>query len=135
MGRTIWWELPQHYRATAQPNVGGPRASKMPVIGTLCGHLCGQGLQASPPTTCKVLKEVVGSARFERATCRLGGGCSIQLSYEPTCQRFSKGQGPVQDLAWWLPRLILPQPEAGNRRRGIRGDPQNQVLWPAGIAG
>ena len=26
--------------------------------------------------------EVVGSARFERATCRLGGGCSIHLSYE-----------------------------------------------------
>ncbi len=95
MGRTIWWELLQHLTRDGSTERRWSLASKMPIIGTLCGHLCGQGLQASPPTTCKVLKEVVGSARFERATCRLGGGCSIQLSYEPTCQRFSKGQGLV----------------------------------------
>ena len=35
---------------------------------------------------------LVGSARFERATCRLGGGCSIQLSYEPTYQGTSEGR-------------------------------------------
>ena len=29
---------------------------------------------------------MVGSARFELATCRLGGGCSIHLSYEPTIE-------------------------------------------------
>ena len=28
-----------------------------------------------------LLGEVADPARFERATCRLGGGCSIQLSY------------------------------------------------------
>jgi hypothetical protein len=28
-------------------------------------------------------EEMVGSAGFEPATCRLGGGRSIQLSYEP----------------------------------------------------
>ena len=31
----------------------------------------------------KKKKSMVGSAGFEPATCRLGGGRSIQLSYEP----------------------------------------------------
>ena len=36
-------------------------------------------------------REVVGSGGFEPPACRLGGGCSIQLSYEPT---FGEGVQP-----------------------------------------
>ena len=54
------------------------------------------------PKTRSGKQEVVGPARFERATCRLGGGCSIHLSYEPLTRDGRLATGTTQY------RLILP---------------------------
>ncbi len=59
-----------------------------------------------------LLGEVADPARFERATCRLGGGCSIQLSYGsvPRDQPARPGAGthsmildrPGPSYAWYI---------------------------------
>ena len=90
---------------------------------------------------------MVGSAGFEPATCRLGGGRSIQLSYEPFesawnagakgCRRFSldlilsnqlRGPGSGEQSCMCLPpqaarreQTPVPKENTADRRSAAKG--------------